>query len=120
MQLLAWYDQNKRPLPWRLDQASLRDPYKTWVSEVMLQQTLIPVVIPAYQRFLEKFPDVFALSHATEDELRPLVRTDPLAPYASAIGKLAQSEARELTQRARMRPLGADVEARLGGLAEHP
>jgi hypothetical protein len=53
-------------------------------------------------------------------ELRPLVRTDPLAPYASAIGKLAQSEARELTQRARMRPLGADVEARLGGLAEHP
>ena len=74
MQLLAWYDQNKRPLPWRLDQASLRDPYRTWVSEVMLQQTLIPVVIPAYQRFLEKFPDVFALSHATEDELRPLVK----------------------------------------------
>ncbi len=74
MQLLAWYDQNKRPLPWRLDQASLRDPYRTWISEVMLQQTLIPVVIPAYQRFLDKFPDVFTLSQATEDDLRPVVK----------------------------------------------
>ncbi len=74
MKLLAWYDQNKRSLPWRLDRASLRDPYRTWISEVMLQQTLIAVVIPAYQRFLEKFPDVFTLARATEDDLRPVVK----------------------------------------------
>lgn len=74
MQLLAWYDQNKRSLPWRVDQASLRDPWRTWVSEVMLQQTLIPVVIPAYQRFMNRFPDVFALAGASEDDVRPFVK----------------------------------------------
>jgi A/G-specific adenine glycosylase len=74
MQLLAWYDQNKRSLPWRVDQASFRDPWRTWVSEIMLQQTLIPVVIPAYIRFIDKFPDVFALANASEDDIRPVVK----------------------------------------------
>ncbi|NDE14462.1 A/G-specific adenine glycosylase [bacterium] len=74
MRLLAWYDHNKRSLPWRVDQATSRDPWRTWVSEVMLQQTLIPVVIPAFNRFIAKFPDVFALARATEDDLRPVVK----------------------------------------------
>ncbi len=74
MRLLAWYDLNKRALPWRVDQASPRDPWRTWVSEVMLQQTLIPVVIPAFNRFVAKFPDVFALASASEDDVRPLVK----------------------------------------------
>ena len=45
--LLAWYDSNRRDLPWRLD----RDPYRIWVSEIMLQQPRVEAVIPYYQKF---------------------------------------------------------------------
>lgn len=79
MTLLAWYDQNKRNLPWRLDQAGSFDagkvdPYPVWVSEIMLQQTLIAVVIPAWQKFMTRFPDVFALAAAPSDDIRPAVK----------------------------------------------
>jgi len=63
--ILTWYRQNKRDLPWR----STRDPYRIWVSEVMLQQTRVAAVIPYYHRFLERFPDVEALRSAEEHEL---------------------------------------------------
>ncbi len=52
--LLAWYKKNKRDLPWR----KTRDPYRIWVSEIMLQQTRVETVIPYYERFLKRFPDV--------------------------------------------------------------
>jgi A/G-specific adenine glycosylase len=58
--LLAWYKSHGRPLPWR--QSS--DAYHVWISEVMLQQTQVDTVIPYYQRFLEKFPDIKALADA--------------------------------------------------------
>ncbi|MGY4105585.1 A/G-specific adenine glycosylase [Ignavigranum ruoffiae] len=63
--LLAWYDQTGRDLPWRQDQ----DPYKIWVSEIMLQQTQVATVIPYYYRFIEELPDVAALAQADEDTL---------------------------------------------------
>lgn len=63
--LLDWYHQNKRDLPWRKD----KDPYKIWVSEVMLQQTRVETVIPYYNRFIKKFPSLRHLAKADEDEV---------------------------------------------------
>lgn len=58
--LLAWYDQCHRKLPWR----DTRDPYKIWISEIMLQQTQVATVIDYYHRFLNRFPNVRALAKA--------------------------------------------------------
>ena len=63
--LLAWYDANLRPLPWRRD----RDPYRVWVAEVMLQQTRVEVVLPRFERFVGRFPDVAALARAREESV---------------------------------------------------
>ena len=63
--LLAWYDENKRDLPWRRS----KDPYHIWVSEIMLQQTRVDTVIPYYERFLDWFPTVESLSNAPEERL---------------------------------------------------
>ncbi|MBT3785632.1 A/G-specific adenine glycosylase [bacterium] len=60
--LLSWYDQNKRDLPWR----KTRDPYEILVSEVMLQQTKVESVRNLYRRFLDKFPTSEALAHSSE------------------------------------------------------
>lgn len=66
--LLAWYDSAKRNLPWR----ATRDPWAVLVSEVMLQQTRVPVVIPYFERFMERFPSAACLDSATEAELLAL------------------------------------------------
>ncbi len=58
--LLAWYRTHQRDLPWR----RTRDPYCIWISEVMLQQTQVATVIPYYQRFVQRFPDLAALARA--------------------------------------------------------
>jgi A/G-specific adenine glycosylase len=58
--LLSWYDQHHRDLPWRKD----RDPYRLWVSEVMLQQTRVAAVLPKYDAFLKRFPSVQKLASA--------------------------------------------------------
>ena len=63
--LLAWYDANKRALPWRRTQ----DPYKIWISEIMLQQTRVDTVIPYYERFLDWFPTIEDLANAQEEKL---------------------------------------------------
>lgn len=60
--LIAWYEENKRDLPWR----RTRDPYRIWLSEIMLQQTRVEAVIPYYERFLRTCPDVRALAAADE------------------------------------------------------
>ncbi|TLG81051.1 A/G-specific adenine glycosylase [Vagococcus zengguangii] len=62
---LSWYDEEKRMLPWRINQ----EPYSVWVSEIMLQQTQVATVIPYYERFLEWFPTVEDLAYAPEDKL---------------------------------------------------
>lgn len=66
--LLAWYDLERRELPWRRD----RDPYRVWISEIMLQQTQVKTVIPHYERFLERFPTVKDLAAAPMDEVLAL------------------------------------------------
>ena len=63
--LIGWFEMEMRDLPWRKDQ----DPYKVWVSEVMLQQTRVDTVIPYFTRFLEKFPTIEALAKADEDQV---------------------------------------------------
>jgi A/G-specific adenine glycosylase len=63
--LLDWYRANKRAMPWR----ETRDPYAIWISEAMLQQTRVETVIPYWERFLERFPDVHALATADPDEV---------------------------------------------------
>lgn len=63
--LLAWFAQFRRDLPWRRS----RDPYRVWISEIMLQQTRVAAVIPYYERFLERFPSVNALAAAPEEEV---------------------------------------------------
>jgi A/G-specific adenine glycosylase len=63
--LLAWYDENARPLPWRRRPTS----YRIWVAEVMLQQTRIAVVETAYRRFLERFPTLGSLARAAEEDV---------------------------------------------------
>ncbi len=63
--LLDWYAAHRRILPWR-EQPS---PYRTWVSEIMLQQTRVTAVIPYFERFMAELPDVYALSAVSEDRL---------------------------------------------------
>jgi len=66
-EILKWYAENKRDLPWR----KTRDPYRVLISEVMLQQTQVSRVIPKYEAWMKAFPDVESLSHAkTSDVLR--------------------------------------------------
>ncbi len=66
--LLTWYDRHRRDLPWRQS----RDPYRIWLSEVMLQQTRIETALPYYNRFLERFPTVGDLARAEVDEVLAL------------------------------------------------
>ena len=66
--LLAWYARSHRDLPWRRP-SDLRDAYRIWVSEIMLQQTRVETVIPYYERFLARFPAVRALADAPLDEV---------------------------------------------------
>lgn len=63
--LLEWYYLNKRDLPWRREP----NPYKTWVSEIMLQQTKVDTVIPYFNRFMEKYPTVYDLAKADEQDV---------------------------------------------------
>ena len=63
--ILAWYDVNKRDLPWR----DTRDPYRIWISEIILQQTRVAQGYDYFVRFVERFPTVEALAHAAEDEV---------------------------------------------------
>lgn len=63
--LIAWYHDNKRELPWR----NITDPYKIWVSEVILQQTRVAQGTEYYHRFIERFPNIESLAKAHEDEV---------------------------------------------------
>jgi A/G-specific adenine glycosylase len=63
--LLAWFDAQRRTLPWRLD----RDPYRLWVAEVLLQQTRVAQAVPYFERFVARFPDLRSLARADEEEV---------------------------------------------------
>ena len=63
--LIDWYKINKRDLPWR----KTKDPYRIWISEIILQQTRVAQGYAYYLRFIQRFPDVFVLASADEDEV---------------------------------------------------
>ena len=65
--LLAWYDRHRRRMPWRHPPGEAADPYRVWLSEIMLQQTTVAAVIPYFERFLSRFPTVAALAEAPEE-----------------------------------------------------
>ncbi|MBV8776793.1 MAG: A/G-specific adenine glycosylase [Alphaproteobacteria bacterium] len=67
--LLAWYDRHRRALPWRAPRGQRTDPYRVWLSEIMLQQTNVKTVAPYYARFLARWPDVGALAAAPLDDV---------------------------------------------------
>src|SRR3954470_3989855 len=62
--LIAWYDRHRRDLPWRAKPGERPEPYRVWLSEVMLQQTTVAAVRPYFARFLERFPTLDALAEA--------------------------------------------------------
>jgi len=66
--LLKWYDREGRDLPWRLRDGTA-DPYRVWLSEIMLQQTTVAAVAPYFTRFLERWPSVEALARAPRDDV---------------------------------------------------
>src|SRR5882724_692564 len=89
--LLRWYRRHHRPLPWR----ATRDPYRIWVSEIMLQQTRVETVLPYYARWLRAFPTVRALARARAD--RVLKLWEGLGYYSRArnLHRAAQTVVRE-------------------------
>ena len=69
--LLAWYDRHRRKLPWRALPGERPDPYRVWLSEIMLQQTTTKAVVPYFTRFAARWPSVRALAAAPlEDGLK--------------------------------------------------
>jgi len=67
--LLDWYDRHRRTLPWRAMPGEAMDPYRVWLSEIMLQQTTVTAVIPYFHRFLDRFPTVDALAAAESEQV---------------------------------------------------
>ncbi|MEZ5330474.1 MAG: A/G-specific adenine glycosylase [Thermoanaerobaculia bacterium] len=104
--LTRWYEDHRRDLPWR----RTRDPYRIWVSEVMLQQTRVEVVVPYFERFLERFPDVGALAAAAESEVLSL--WSGLGYYGRA--RRLHAAAREIVRQ------GGKIPADLVGLSRLP
>lgn len=98
-QLLDWYDRHRRRMPWRALPGERADPYKVWLSEIMLQQTTVGAVGPYFARFLERFPSVEALAAASLDDVLSLWQG--LGYYARArnLHRAAQVVARDLRGR---------------------
>src|SRR5438034_4118685 len=70
--LLAWYDRYRRTLPWRAAPGETPDPYRVWLSEIMLQQTTVKAVAPYFARFTARFGDVGTLAAAPLDDVLKL------------------------------------------------
>ena len=94
--LLAWYDVHRRVLPWRAPKGKKADPYRVWLSEIMLQQTTVQAVAAYYRKFLERWPSVRDLAAAKEDQV--LAAWAGLGYYARArnLHAAAQVVAREM------------------------
>ncbi|ADW67471.1 A/G-specific adenine glycosylase [Granulicella tundricola] len=110
--LTHWYREHARELPWR----GVHDPYKTWVSEVMLQQTRVAAVLEHYDRFLKLFPTIIALALAPEDEV--LAAWSGLGYYRRArmLHKAAQFVVKELAGKI---PGQSDELRKLPGVGEY-
>lgn len=109
--LLAWYNESGRTLPWR----ETRDPYRIWLSEVMLQQTQVERVIPYYRRFLDRFPDLESLAAADEAEV--LKAWEGLGYYRRA--RLFHEAARQLVREGEAIPADPERFRRLPGVGDY-
>jgi A/G-specific adenine glycosylase len=109
--LLRWFDHNRRQLPWRAD----RDPYRVWISEVMLQQTRVAVVRDRYPGFLVRFPSVERLAAAKLPEV--LAAWSGLGYYRRA--RALHAAARQLVRRGAGFPRSAEELAALAGIGRY-
>jgi A/G-specific adenine glycosylase len=109
--LLAWYDRHQRDLPWRRNQ----DPYRVWVSEIMLQQTRVAAVVERYREFLERFPTVQALAKAQEAAV--LAAWSGLGYYRRA--RNLHAAAREIVHRSGHFPKTATEWEELPGIGKY-
>jgi len=89
--LLTWYDRHRRRLPWRAEPGETPDPYRVWLSEIMLQQTVAAAVIPYFARFTALFPTVEALAAAPDEQV--MAAWAGLGYYARARNLLACARA---------------------------
>src|SRR6266536_335208 len=110
--LLRWYDKHRRDLPWR----KTRDPYRIWLSEIMLQQTRVAAVLEHYRLFLARFPNLEALAAAPEDAV--LAAWSGLGYYRRA--RMLHRCAKELVQQQRSRfPQSAEGLRTLPGIGRY-
>lgn len=112
VRLLDWYDRSRRELPWRRD----KDPYRIWVSEIMLQQTRVEAVIPYYHRFLRRFPTMEALAAANEDDL---LETWQGLGYYSRARRLQQGVREVVAHYGGRTPANREELLRLPGVGEY-
>jgi A/G-specific adenine glycosylase len=109
--LVRWYDKNRRDLPWR----HTRDPYAIWISEIMLQQTRVAAVIPYWDRFLARFPNIKSLAQAPEPEV--LALWSGLGYYSRA--RNLQKAAKEIAAGLGTFPTDYDSIRKLNGVGEY-
>src|ERR1700737_4857785 len=110
--LLAWYDRNRRDLPWR----KTRDPYHIWISEIMLQQTRVAAVLPRYEKFLRRFPTVRKLASARVTSV--LTEWSGLGYYRRA--RNLHAAAKEIVrEQAGVLPQTADTWRKLPGIGRY-
>ena len=114
--LLAWYDVNRRHLPWRSAPGAAPEPYHVWLSEIMLQQTTVAAVIPYFEYFIRRWPDIKALAAAPLDDV--LHSWQGLGYYARArnLHKCAGIVAADLAGRF---PADEDALRRLPGIGAY-
>ena len=110
--LIQWFEENKRPLPWRENQ----DPYHVWISEIMLQQTRIEAVKSYYARFLAALPDVKSLSEADDDALLKL--WEGLGYYSRA-GNLKKAAITVMTEYGGVFPSSFEQLRKLSGIGDY-
>ena len=109
--LLAWYDVHRRVLPWRAPKGRKADPYRVWLSEIMLQQTTVQAVAAYYRKFLERWPTVHDLAAAREDQV--------LAAWAG-LGYYARARNLHAAARVVAREMGGIFPATAEGLRQLP
>jgi A/G-specific adenine glycosylase len=110
--LLSWYEQNRRELPWRRDQ----DPYRVWLSEIMLQQTRVAAVIDHYEKFLKRFPAIEKLATARESSV--LTAWSGLGYYRRA--RMLHAGARQIVRDCRGKfPDNADALREISGIGRY-
>lgn len=110
--LLGWFEGEARDLPWR----KTDDPYKIWISEILLQQTRVDQGLPYYRRFVEAFPTVQALAHASEDQV--LKQWEGLGYYTRA-RNLHKAAGIVLTEYGGKLPRNAELLALLPGIGRY-